>query len=201
MDGALRFIVKRGDLAFALSLALSVALLVFGSGPGASGAKVRLFFFQPVEVIRFLLVLFFASYFARRWEFLRELKEKRIPVRFNVPRLDHALPVMLAVALAIGFFFLQKDLGPALVLAGLFLVLYGVARARSGLALGAVAVLAAVGWLAYTIGYPPVAVTRIGMWLQPWSNGLAHGDQLVHSLWAMAGALSMEPASGAARRR
>lgn len=185
-DEALRFIAKRGDLAFALSLALSAALLAFGTGPGESGVKIRLLFFQPVELIRFLLVLFLASYFARRWEFLRELTEKRVPLSVNLPRLDYALPVMVAVALSIGFLFLQKDLGPALVLAGLFLALYAVARARAGLVLTAAAVLAGVVWLAYRIGYPPVVVTRVGMWLQPWDNGLAHGDQLVHSLWAMA---------------
>ncbi|HVX65561.1 MAG TPA: hypothetical protein VHA11_03115, partial [Bryobacteraceae bacterium] len=108
-----RTLAKRGDLAFLASLALSAALLVFGSGPGESGAKVRLGFFQPVEVIRFLLVLFLASYFAARWEFLRELKERRIRTAINLPRLDHALPVMMAVAIAIAFFFLQRDLGPA----------------------------------------------------------------------------------------
>ncbi len=187
----LRVVESKGGIAFALSLALSAALLIFGTGPGESGVKVRLLFFQPVEVIRFLLVLFLASYFARRWEFLRELKEKRIGLGLNLPRLDYALPVMVAVALSIGFFFLQRDLGPALVLAGLFLVLYAVARARVGLVLAATTVLVGVGWFAYRIGYPPVVVTRFGMWLEPWSNGLAHGDQLVQSLWAMAtGALA-----------
>ncbi len=187
----LRLIEHRGEFAFGLSLALSAALLIFGTGPGESGVKVRLLFFQPVEVIRFLLVLFLASYFARRWEFLRELREKRVRLGINVPRLDYALPVMVAVALSIGFFFLQRDLGPALLLAGLFLALYAVARARIGLVLAAAAVLGGVGWFAYRIGYPPVVVTRFGMWLEPWDNGLAHGDQLVHSLWAMAtGALA-----------
>ncbi len=183
---AARAIAKRGDLAFSAAIGLSILLLLLGTGPGESGARVRLWFFQPVEIVRFLLVLFLAGYFGRRWEFLRELKEKRVRTRFNLPRLDHAAPVMAAVAIAIAFFFLQKDLGPAVILAGLFLSLYAVARARAGLVAAAFAALAGAGWLAYTIGYPPVAVTRIGMWLRPWNNGLVHGEQVVHGLWAMA---------------
>jgi cell division protein FtsW (lipid II flippase) len=183
---AARNIARRGDLAFFLSVVLSVALLLFGSGPGDSDARVRLGFFQPVEVIKFLLVLFLAAYFARRWEYLRELKETRVRTGLNLPRLDHAMPVMVAVAIAIAFFFLQKDLGPAVILAGLFLCLYAVARTRVRLVLVAVGVLCATGWLAYRIEYPRIAVTRIGMWLSPWSNGLPHGEQVVHGLWAMA---------------
>ncbi len=185
-NAASHFISRRGDLAFVAAVVLSVLLLVFGSGPGESGARVRLGPFQPVEIIRLLLVVFLAAYFARRWEFLRELKEKRIRAPINLPRADYALPVMIAVALSIGFFFLQKDLGPALLLGGLFLALYAVVRARAGLAVAALALLCAAVWLAYMIGYPPVAVTRVGMWLAPWNNGLARGEQVVHGLWAMA---------------
>lgn len=185
-NDAARAASRRGDLAFFAAIGLSVLLLLFGAGPGESGVRVRLWFFQPVELIRFLLVLFLAGYFAARWEFLRELKEKRIRSRFDLPRADHAVPVMAAVAIAIAFFFLQKDLGPAVVLAGMFLALYAVARVRAGLVALAFGVLAAVGALAYAIGFPPIAVTRIGMWLSPWNNGLARGEQVVHGLWAMA---------------
>ena len=185
-NDAARWIAQHGEVAFALSLALSAALLIFGSGPGESGVKVRLWFFQPVEVVRLLLVLFLASYFARRWEFLRELEEKRVRLGVSLPRLDHALPVVVGVVLAIVFFFLQQDLGPALVLSVLFLCLYGVARRRIGLALVAAALLLAVGSLAYKIGYPHVVVTRVAMWLEPWDNGMPRGEQVVQSLWALA---------------
>ncbi len=185
-NNAARGIARRGDLALAAALLLSLALLLFGTGPGESDARVRLGFFQPVEVIKFLLVLFLAAYFARRWEFLRELKEKRVHVGIELPRLDHALPVMVAVAVAIAFFFLQKDLGPAVVLAGLFLCLYAAARVRLGLVIAAIALLCTTGWLAHRIGYPRIASARIGMWLEPWNNGLARGEQVVHGLWAMA---------------
>ena len=53
------------------ALALAAARFVFGSGPGASGAKVNLGPLQPIEDPRLLLALFLAGYFARRWELLR----------------------------------------------------------------------------------------------------------------------------------
>ncbi len=57
-----------GKLSFVPLLAsfgLSVLLVLFGSGPGTSDAKVNLFGFQPVEIIRVLLVFFLAGYFAQ----------------------------------------------------------------------------------------------------------------------------------------
>ena len=55
--------------------------------------------FQPVEAIKILLVFFLAGYFARNWERLRDLREKRLVPRalrwINLPRLSHVLPVML----------------------------------------------------------------------------------------------------------
>ena len=85
------------------ALALSLALIVFGTGPGLSDAKVNLFGFQPVEFIKILIVLFLAGYFAQRWEFLRVLKERRpelanITRHIELPRLEYVLPVLLAVA-------------------------------------------------------------------------------------------------------
>src|SRR5262249_7346233 len=45
------------------SFFLSVLLILFGHGPGTSDAKVNLFGFQPVEIIRLLLIFFLAGYF------------------------------------------------------------------------------------------------------------------------------------------
>jgi len=56
------------------AILLSALLIVFGSGPGGSDARVNLFGVQPVEAIRLLVVLFLAGYFANRWEFLRALR-------------------------------------------------------------------------------------------------------------------------------
>jgi cell division protein FtsI/penicillin-binding protein 2/cell division protein FtsW (lipid II flippase) len=173
------------------ALGLSVLLLVFGSGPGRSGVKVNLFGVQPVEAIRPLIALFLAGYFARRWEWLRELAEPlvrqhAILKRLKLPRVADLIPVAIGMALVLLFFFFQRDLGPALVLACTFLVTYSVARDRWGLAAIGLATLVGAFTAAYTFGYPTTVVKRIDMWKAPWDNGVSGGDQVAHAWWGLA---------------
>lgn len=184
------------------ALALFALLLRFGAGPTGSDSKVNLGPFQPVEIIKILLVMFMAGYFARRWEWLREARERRLLPRclerLDLPRAAHALPVMCAVACALALFFLLKDLGPALVTGFLFLALFGVARGRAGMAVAGVAALIAGVAAGYRAGRPATVVDRISMWLSPWDNNVRGGDQLAHSLWALStgGALGSGPGLG-----
>jgi cell division protein FtsW (lipid II flippase) len=171
------------------ALGLSVVLILFGSGPGGSDAKVNLFGWQPVEAIKILVVLFLAGYFFDRWEFLRELSETRagLPRKLGIPRLEYLLPPILAMGLVLTFFFLQRDLGPALILSFLFLILYCVARGGPWMALAGTLVLVAAFALAYKIGYPATVSGRLDMWLSPWDNAFRGGDHLAQGLWTLAG--------------
>ena len=85
------------------TILLGIALATFGTGPGGSDAKVNLFFFQPVEVMRILIVFFLAGYFAQNWDVLRDLRHKTGPLaaHFHVPRLDYVLPVAVSVVVAV----------------------------------------------------------------------------------------------------
>ena len=157
------------------AIALSAALIFLGSGPTGSDARVNLGPFQPVEAIKILLVFFLAGYFARRWPLLRELREKRSVVArivpwFEIPALEYAIPVLIGVGVALLFFYLQKDLGPALVFACVFFTLYCIARNRVSLAVTGLALLLS-GFLAgYFLGVPKTVHDRVAMWLSPWSN-------------------------------
>jgi cell division protein FtsW (lipid II flippase)/cell division protein FtsI/penicillin-binding protein 2 len=172
------------------AFALSVLLILFGSGPGASDAKVNLFGVQPVEVIRVLVLLFLAGYFANRWEFLRELREETVPhpllKGFDIPRLEYVLPVVVGIGLVLVFFFLQKDLGPALVLSCVFLSLYGVARKRVMLVAAGLLLLVAGFGAGYLLDFPHTVVQRVAIWRSPWDNPVRGGDQVAHAIWALA---------------
>jgi cell division protein FtsW (lipid II flippase) len=171
------------------AFALSIVLILFGSGPGGSDAKVNLFGWQPVEAIKILVVLFLAGYFFDRWEFLREIAETRagLPLGLRIPKLEYLLPPLLAMGLVLTFFFLQRDLGPALILSFLFLTLYCVARGKPWMALVGTALLVAAFAVAYKIGYPATVSGRLAMWLSPWDNSFRGGDHLAQGLWSMAG--------------
>ncbi|HEX9940879.1 MAG TPA: FtsW/RodA/SpoVE family cell cycle protein [Thermoanaerobaculia bacterium] len=184
-------------LSFAPLLAaflLSIVLILFGSGPGGSDAKVNLLGFQPVEAIKILIVLFLAGYFFDRWEFLRELPETRgsgVLRRLGVPKLEYLLPPILAIGLVLVFFFLQKDLGPALILSFLFLILYCVARGRPWMALVGAVLVAAAFAVSWKTGYPATVSGRLQMWLSPWDNFYRGGDHLAQGLWSLsAGSLT-----------
>ncbi len=182
--------LKRMSLAPLLAaFLLSGVLIVFGSGPGGSDAKVNLFGWQPVEAIKILVVLFLAGYFFDRWEFLRELRETRagLPRALSIPKLEYLLPPLLAIGLVLLFFFLQRDLGPALILSFLFLTLYCVARGRPSMALLGTALVALAFAFAYKIGYPATVTGRLNMWISPWDNSFRGGDHLAQGLWSMAG--------------
>jgi cell division protein FtsI/penicillin-binding protein 2/cell division protein FtsW (lipid II flippase) len=172
------------------AFALFVALVVFGSGPTGSDARVNLGPFQPVEVIKILIVFFLAGYFARHWEWLRDLRQKKLLPAWlgwlELPRAGHALPVMLGVVCALTMFFVLKDMGPALVMGFVFIAMFALARGRSGLAILALVALVSGVAIGYHLGAPHTVVERVSMWLSPWDNNIRGGDQLAHGLWAFA---------------
>ena len=173
------------------ALALFGLLMAFGKGPAGNDAKVNLGPFQPVELIKILLVLFLAGYFTRNWERLRDLREKRLARiaprlfrRLDLPRLKHVTPVLVAVAIALCLFFVLKDLGPALVTFFVFLAMFAAARGKPGLAIAGLVLMVASVAVGYRLGQPHTVVQRIDMWLAPWDNNVHGGDQLAHALWA-----------------
>jgi cell division protein FtsW (lipid II flippase) len=169
---------------------LSAVLVVFGSGPAGSDAKVNLGPVQPVEAIRLLIALFLAGYFARRWELLRDVRGRtvramQLPAWLDVPRADYVLPLVAGIAMALLFFFLQKDLGPALFVSCVFLATYAVARNRVGLALAGFAILIAGFYLGYALNISSTLTARVAMWRSSWDNAVRGGDQIAQAIWGM----------------
>lgn len=174
-----------------VALSLSMLLMFFGSGPGTSGAKVNLGPVQPIEAIRLLLALFLAGWFARRWELLRDVRSpmfrgSRWTRWINLPRAEYVIPVVTGVGLALVFFYLQKDLGPALFLCCVFLATYVVARGRVGMAIAGLALLILGFWAGYRLDISQTLAERVRMWQSPWDNAVPGGDQLTHAIWALA---------------
>ena len=186
-----RLLGKLSFVPLLASFALSALLIVFGYGPGTSDAKVNLFGFQPVELIRILLILFLAGYFAQRWDILRHTREQRPRLAlFNrlggVPPLEYTVPIFACVALSLLFFFLQKDMGPAMIFTCLFLALYSIARKDTLIAAAGLLFLLAGFVGGYLVRVPHTVYERVSMWASPWNNVIHGGDQLAQSLWAYA---------------
>jgi cell division protein FtsW (lipid II flippase) len=180
-----------------LALLLSMLLIVFGSGPGSSQAKVNLGPFQPIEAIRLLMALFLAGFFARRWELIRQARSGIV----NVPRLAHVLPVVAGVGAALVLFFFQKDLGPALLLSLMFLSLFAVARGGGWIAGAGLATLVAGFAAGYLLNISNTLAARVAMWQSPWDNAVRGGDQIAQAMWGMAAGASAGTGAGLGQTR
>ncbi|MEM6336061.1 MAG: FtsW/RodA/SpoVE family cell cycle protein, partial [Bacteroidota bacterium] len=171
------------------SVALFLALVLFGSGPTGSDAKVNVFGFQPAELVKLLMVAFLAAYFSRRWELLRSLRERGTESgllrRLNVPRLQYVVPVFAGAVVALALFLGVRDLGPALVLGLTFLTLYAVARQKIVVPLLGLAALVGGFWAISEFGLVSTVASRIEMMRSPWDNFAYGGDHLANVFWSI----------------
>jgi len=175
-----------------LLLALGVVLLLLplvphlGVSPLRTGGArlwvhVGRFEFQPVELAKIVLVIFFASYFADKRELLT-IPTARVGNRLVIdPR--PLIPILLAWVFAIGVMSLEHDIGFSALLFTLFIGMLWVTTGRTGyLVIGLV--LFAAG--AYLSGrYLSQTHIRIEDWLDPWRYAQTSGEQLVQSWYSL----------------
>ncbi len=170
----------------ALGLLLVLSTFLFGIDPNGSGARLWLGFggvyFQPSEILKVLLVIFFAAYLDDYRELLTLSGPRLGPI--TLPPLPYLAPLLLMLAVALGIVVLQRDLGAALLLFGLFLSMLFVATGRITYVLGSLAVFALGADILYR--FFSVVKVRVETWLDPWATASTTGYQLVQGLTALA---------------
>jgi cell division protein FtsW (lipid II flippase) len=159
--------------------------LVPGLGADIGGARLWIevgsFEFQPVELAKILLCIFFASYFADKRELLT-IPTARLGNRLVLdPR--PLVPIIVAWVFAIGVMSLEHDIGFSALLFTLFIGLLWVTTGRTGyLVLGLI--MFAVG--AYFSGkYLGQTHVRVEDWLDPWKHANGSGYQLVQTWYSL----------------
>jgi cell division protein FtsW (lipid II flippase) len=143
--------------------------LVPGIGTNINGATlwIRLgpFTFQPSELSKILLTIFFAGYLVLKRESLAVVRKKVLGL--GIPRGRDLGPIIVAWFIALGVLAFEKDLGTALMFFGLFVVMLYVATGRrSWLVIGAL--LLAVGGVLGYLAFAHVRL-RVEIWLDTWS--------------------------------
>jgi cell division protein FtsW (lipid II flippase) len=167
----------------AIVLLLLPLLPVIGSTVNGSRIWIRLgpLGFQPGEVAKVLLVVFFAGYLVLHRDALA-LAGRRF-VGIDLPRGRDLGPILLMWLISLGVLVFQRDLGSSLLFFGLFLVMLYVATERPGwLVVGAV-MFTAGAYAAYLLlGHVQV---RVDAWLHPFDP---HNNtyQLVQGMYGMA---------------
>ncbi|MBI2870338.1 MAG: putative lipid II flippase FtsW [Candidatus Omnitrophica bacterium] len=156
-----------------LAVGLLIAVLVFGREVGGAQRWFRLFgmSFQPIEVVKILVVLYFADFLARRQKEIKSFKRTFLPAAC-------ILGAVLVLVLA------QPDLGSALLLLGIAGSLFFVAGVRVYHLIATV--LAFIPAFITLVAVAPYRVRRIAAFLNPWEDPQGTGYQAIQSFVSIA---------------
>ncbi|KQQ18862.1 cell division protein FtsW [Rathayibacter sp. Leaf299] len=176
---------------FVAIVLLLLPLLPF-IGREVSGARVWIgigdfFSFQPGEIAKIALAVFFAGYLVRNRDSLSMVGKTFLRMRF--PRLRDLGPILVVWAVSMSVIVFQRDLGTALLYFGLFLVMLYVATGRtSWVLIGVGLFLGGAIFASQTLDY---VGNRFSNWLDPFSADRYGADpggsfQLVQGLFGLA---------------
>ncbi len=169
----------------AFGLVLLALTLVIGNDINGSRLSLELgpLSGQPSELLKVILVVFFAGYLADYRPLLADARV-RLVGRITLPPPPYLIPIAAMLALALGIVVVQRDLGAALLFYAVFLGIFYVATGRLidvvlGLALFLVGFVILAGLF-------PTVRERVDLWLNPWADPLGTGYQIIQALHAFA---------------
>ncbi|WP_457973093.1 FtsW/RodA/SpoVE family cell cycle protein [Arthrobacter sp. D1-17] len=179
-----------------ISLAASALLLILPLVPGITageilGARVWIrlgpMTFQPGEVAKITLAIFFAGYLSSNRDLIMLAGRKIGPMQF--PRFKDMGPMITAWLVSIGVLIFQRDLGSSILFFGLFIVMIYVATSRISWVVIGVSLILGGGFIASQV-FSHVAL-RIDSWLNAFTEevfGRSPGGsgQIVEGLFGMA---------------
>lgn len=105
----------------ALAMSLLMLLIRFGTGPEGSGVKVNLFGFQPSEIVKYLVILFLAGFFAANEKFISQYASWQ-------KRWSFFSFALVAIGITLFLFLLLGDMGPAIIICFTFIILFSFSR-------------------------------------------------------------------------
>jgi cell division protein FtsW (lipid II flippase) len=105
----------------ALAMVLLFSTLMFGGGPEGSGVKVNLFGLQPSEVVKYIVILFLAGFFALNEQFISSYSSWK-------KRWSFFSFALAAILITLFLFLMLGDLGPAIVICFTFITLFSFSR-------------------------------------------------------------------------
>ena len=162
--------------------------LVPGLGREINGARLWLgigsYSFQPGELAKVCLVIFFAAYLAERKELLA-VAPRRV-AGMHVPDIKHFGPLLVMWGLSLAVMFFERDLGSSLLFFSIFLVMIYMATARLAYMVIGFSLFAAGAYVGYQL-FSHVQ-SRVLVWLDVFDPQRidAEGFQLAQSLFALA---------------
>lgn len=165
---------KWAPMLLIICFGLLVLVLIPGVGVVRGGARswlgISSFGIQPSEFMKLAMILFLAKWLSAEQQKITQFTKGLLP------------PLGL-VFLAFGLIMLQPDLGTGAVMVGASMILIYTAGARMS-HLGGLAMIGVVGFVGLIIA-APYRLKRITSFLDPWSDPLGGGYQIIQSLFAI----------------
>jgi cell division protein FtsW (lipid II flippase) len=168
------------------AVGVGLLLLTFVLGSEINGQRLTLqigpISGQPSELLKVILVVFLAGYLSENRALLVDQDTRVGPLR--LPPLPYLTPMVAMWAIALGIVVVQRDLGAALLFFGVFLALLYAATGRISLVI--------LGLVLFLLGSAAMANlfehirTRIDIWIDPFTDPLGSGYQVIQALHAFA---------------
>jgi cell division protein FtsW (lipid II flippase) len=167
-------------------IALLLLPLVPGIGEDINGARLWIHLgslnFQPGEIAKLALAIFFASVMVERGDLLSQAT-RRIG-RFLVLDPRYLAPILAAWGISLLIFLAENDLGSSFLFFALFIGMLWVATGRTYyLGLGAILFGFGSFFALKVIGH---AKSRVQSWLNPWPHATTTGYQIIQGTFAIA---------------
>lgn len=169
-----------------LLVCIALLLVTFFFGTPINGAKLWISVgpvqVQPSEIIKIGLVLFLASYLDEHRTMINSVWRVG-PLR--LPPIPYLLPMVLMWAVSLLVLVVENDLGSAMLLFGVFLIMVYVGTGRSFYVLAGLFAFAAACLVALSL-FSRIGI-RVQNWLDPWRDPVDSGYQQIQSDYAIAG--------------
>jgi cell division protein FtsW (lipid II flippase) len=166
-----------------IGLLLLIAPIFVGSEINGSKIWIRVgpASFQPGEIAKIVLAVFFAAYIVEKRELL-SMPTRRLG-RIMLPDLKHFAPLILAWLVALAVLVKLNDFGSSLLFFAVFVSVLYVGTGR-GVYLFIGAIMLVVGAYGAYHSSPHVQ-DRVTIWLNPWNEFDGKGYQIIQSEYAL----------------
>ena len=165
---------KHSNKILLVSLILLILVLIPGIGKVRNGSRswfgIGSFGFQPSEIAKLALIIFTSKYLANN--------EKDVKNIFK-----GVFPILIIIFLFFGLIMLEPDFGTGMVIVSTLFVMLFASNIKFSF-FGYLGLLGIMGIVALIIA-APYRMARIVSFLNPWSDPLGTGFQIIQSLYAI----------------
>ena len=168
------FYYQKTNIILGICLFLLILVLIPGIGSIRNGSRswfgIGAFGIQPSEFAKLGLIIFTAKYLSNNNKFLKDLK-------------TGVIPILLVLFLVFGLIMLQPDFGTGMIIVVSILAMMFIAgvNIKFFIGLGLIGIVGIIGLIAIA----PYRMNRITSFINPWSDPLGTGFQIIQSLYAI----------------